>query len=51
LPVVEEVVPISSADGETTFALSELARQAGSGRLVWRDPVINHGRLHGDLQV
>jgi len=18
---------------------------------VWRDPVINHGRLHGDLQV
>jgi hypothetical protein len=37
--------------GETTFALSELARQAGSGRLVWRDLVYDHARLHTQLRV
>jgi type IV secretory pathway TraG/TraD family ATPase VirD4 len=51
LAIDEEVVPLSSPTGETTFALSELARQAGSGRLVWRDLVVNHARLHADLQV
>ena len=51
LAIDEEVVPVSSPTGETTFALSELARQAGSGHLVWRDLVVNHARLHADLQV
>jgi len=51
LAIDEEVVPISSPTGDTTFALSELARQAGSGRLVWRDLVVNHARLHADLMV
>jgi type IV secretory pathway TraG/TraD family ATPase VirD4 len=51
LAIDEEVVPISTATGEATFALSELARQARSGRLVWRDLVVNHARLHTDLKV
>jgi hypothetical protein len=37
LAVDEEVVPLSTATREATFALSDLARQARSGRLVWRD--------------
>ena len=51
LAIDEEVVPISSPTNETTLALSELARKAGSGRLVWRDLVVNHARLHAQLQV
>lgn len=51
LAIDEEVVPISTPTGDTNFALSELARQAGSGRLVWRDLVCDHVRLHGQLQV
>ncbi len=51
LAIDEEVVPISSPTGNTTFALSQLAQQAGSGHLVWRDLVVNHARLHADLQV
>jgi hypothetical protein len=51
LAIDEEVVPMSSPSGDTTFALSELARQAGSGRLVWRDLVVNHARVHADLGV
>jgi type IV secretory pathway TraG/TraD family ATPase VirD4 len=51
LAIDEEVVPISTPTGETNFALSELARQAGSGRLVWRNLVVNHARLHTDLKV
>jgi hypothetical protein len=41
LAIDEEVVPISSPRGDTTFALSPLAQQAGSGHLVWRDLVVN----------
>src|SRR6266851_5439328 len=51
LAIDEEVVPISSPTGDTTFALSQLAQQAGSGHLLWRDLVVNHARLHADLQV
>ena len=51
LAIDEEVVPVSTPTGEMNFALSELARQAGSGRLVWRDRVMNHDRLHTDLEV
>ena len=46
-----EVVPITSGTGETTFALSELARHPGSGRLVWRDLAHDHVRFHAQLQV
>jgi type IV secretory pathway TraG/TraD family ATPase VirD4 len=51
LAIDEEVVPISSPTGETTFALSDLARQAGSGHLVWRHLVVNHARLNAQLRV
>jgi type IV secretory pathway TraG/TraD family ATPase VirD4 len=51
LAIDEEVVPVSTSSGEMNFALSGLARQAGSGRLVWRDLVVNHRRLHTDLEV
>jgi type IV secretory pathway TraG/TraD family ATPase VirD4 len=51
LAIDEEVVPISTLSGEINFELSDLARQAGSGRLVWRDRVVGHGRLHTDLEV
>lgn len=51
LAIDEEVVPITLDTGETTFALSELARQAGSGRLVWRDLAYDHARFHAQLQV
>src|SRR3989442_3948745 len=50
LAIDEEVVPISSPTGDTTFGLSQLAQQAGSGHLVWRDLVVNHARLHADPQ-
>ena len=51
LAIDDEVVPITSPTGETTFALSELARRAGSGRLVWRDLVYDHARFHEQLRV
>jgi type IV secretory pathway TraG/TraD family ATPase VirD4 len=51
LAIDEEVVPVSTSSGEMNFVLSGLARQAGSGRLVWRDLVVNHRRLHTDLEV
>lgn len=51
LAIDEEVVPISTPAGETNFALSDLARQAGSGRLAWRDLVVNHAKLNVQLRV
>jgi hypothetical protein len=51
LAIDDEVVPITLANGETAFGLSEVARQAGSGRLVWRDLVYDHARLHAQLRV
>jgi hypothetical protein len=51
LAINEEVVPISSPMSETTFGLSDLAREAGSGRLGWRDLVVNRARLHTNLEV
>jgi len=51
LAIDDEVIPISTSTGEATFTLSELARQARSGRLVWRDSVVDHARLHTDLEV
>jgi type IV secretory pathway TraG/TraD family ATPase VirD4 len=51
LAIDEEVVPVSTLAGETNFALSDLAHQAGSGRLAWRDLVVNHARLNAQLRV
>jgi type IV secretion system coupling TraD/TrwB family protein len=51
LAIDEEAVPTTLATGKSTFALSQLAQQAGSSHLVWRDLVVNHARLHADLQV
>jgi hypothetical protein len=44
LAIDDEVVPIALSSGETTFALSALAREAESGRLAWRDLVYDHAR-------
>jgi len=51
LAIDEEVVPVSSPTGDTTFALSLLAQRASSGRLVWRDLVCDHARFHEQLRV
>lgn len=51
LAIDDEVVPVLLPTGDRTFALSELARQAGSGRLVWGDRVYDHARLHTLLRV
>ena len=51
LAIDEEIIPMSTSTGEATFALSELARQARTGRLVWRHSVVDHARLHTDLEV
>lgn len=51
LAIDDEVVPVSLPTGERTFARSELARQAGSGRLIWGDRVYDHARLHTLLRV
>src|ERR1700687_5794051 len=51
LAIDDDVVPITLGSGETTFALSELARGAGSGRLLWRDLMYDHARFHEELRV
>jgi hypothetical protein len=51
LAIDDEVVPIAVSTGETTFALSALAREAASGRLAWQDLVYDHARFHAQLRV
>ncbi len=51
LAIDDEVAPITLPTGKTTFTLSELAQAAKSGRLVWRDLVHDHARLHAELRV
>jgi type IV secretory pathway TraG/TraD family ATPase VirD4 len=51
LAIDDEVVPIAVSTGETTFALSALAREAASGHLAWRDLVYDHARFHAQLRV
>ena len=51
LAIDDEVVPIALSNGETTFTLSALAREAGSGRLAWQDLVYDHARFHAQLRV
>ncbi len=51
LAIDDEVVPVTTAAGEATFALSELGQQAGSGRLAWRDVSYYHARFHDHLRI
>jgi type IV secretory pathway TraG/TraD family ATPase VirD4 len=51
LAIDDEVVPVTTAAGEATFALSELGRRAGSGRLVWRDVSYYHAGFHDYLKI
>jgi type IV secretory pathway TraG/TraD family ATPase VirD4 len=51
LAIDDEVAPITLPTGKTSFALSELAHQAKSGRLLWRDLPYDHARLHAELRV
>lgn len=50
LAIDEEVIPVLTETGETTFALSDLAVAAKTGRLVWRDLSYNHAALHEQLR-
>jgi len=51
LAIDEEVVPVRTEDGETTFALSALARTARSGRLAWQTLRYDHDELRTQLRV
>jgi type IV secretory pathway TraG/TraD family ATPase VirD4 len=51
LAIDDEVAPVTLPTGKGTFVLSELAHQTQSGRLVWRDLVYDHARLHAQLRV
>lgn len=51
LAIDDEVVPITTERGETTFASSDLALLAKTGRLTWRDLSYNHAALHEQLRV
>lgn len=46
----EEVEPVTTATGESTFALTELALQAGHRQLTWDQRQYNNGKLHELLQ-
>jgi hypothetical protein len=50
LALEEEVVPTETESDEAAFALSDLARQAGSGRLVWHDASYLHAGFHEQLR-
>jgi type IV secretory pathway TraG/TraD family ATPase VirD4 len=51
LALDDEVVPVTTPAGETAFGLSDLGRQAGSGRLAWRDVSYYHAGFHDYLRV
>ncbi len=46
LALDEEVTPVTTATGDATFALTDVAVQAGDLRLVWQDAVYDHAKLH-----
>lgn len=46
LALDEEVTPVTTATGDSTFALTDVAVQAGDLRLVWQDAVYDHAKLH-----
>ena len=46
LALDEELVTVTSATGETSFALSDTAVKAGATRLVWQRESYRHAALH-----
>src|SRR5579864_6373639 len=46
LALDDEVVPVMSSTGETTFMLTDLAMKMGDARLVWDDARYHHATLH-----
>ena len=46
LALEEELVTVTSATGETSFALSDTAVKAGATRLVWQREPYDHAALH-----
>src|SRR5919109_2058944 len=50
LAIDDEVIPVLTETGETSFASSDLALAAKTGRLVWRDLFYNHATLNGQLR-
>src|SRR2546425_4274123 len=50
LPLDEEVQPLTTATGETTFVLSDLGAQFGDLRLEWQGRSYDHARLHAALR-
>ncbi len=46
LALDEELVTVTSASGETSFALSETAAKAGATGLVWQREPYDHAALH-----
>jgi type IV secretory pathway TraG/TraD family ATPase VirD4 len=49
LALDHEVRSVTTARGETTFALTERALQAGDRQLVWQDASYPHGAFHAFL--
>lgn len=49
LAIDDEVVAVLTETDETTFALSDLALAAKTGRLAWRDVSYNHAAVHEQL--
>src|SRR2546426_9640088 len=50
LPLDEEVQPLTTATGETTFVLSDLGAQFGDLRLEWQARADDHPRVHAPLR-
>ena len=46
LALDEELVTVTAANGQTSFALSEAAAQAGATRLEWKQELYPHAALH-----
>ena len=46
LALDEELVTVTTANGQTSFALSEAAAQAGATRLEWKQEPYPHAALH-----
>ena len=46
LALDEELVTVTTANGQTSFALSEAAAQAGATRLEWKQEPCPHAALH-----
>ena len=50
LAIDDEVIQVLTETGETSFASSDLALAAKTGRLVWRDLSYHHAVLHEQLR-